>query len=52
MRLEKYIKLTPEEWVRQNLIQYLYREKGFPLTLMAEYANIQQHEKTCRYCLL
>ena len=36
---KKYIKLTPEEWVRQNLIQYLYREKGFPLTLMAvEYA--------------
>jgi type I site-specific restriction endonuclease len=32
---KKYVKLTPEEWVRQNFIQYLIREKNFPPGLMA-----------------
>jgi type I site-specific restriction endonuclease len=27
--------LTPEEWVRQNFIQYLIQEKEFPASLMA-----------------
>ena len=27
---KKYIVLSPEEWVRQNFIQYLIREKGYP----------------------
>ncbi len=27
---KKYIKLTPEEWVRQNLLSYLVEERGFP----------------------
>jgi type I site-specific restriction endonuclease len=36
---KKYIKLTPEEWVRQNLIQYLCHQKNYPLSLMVvEYA--------------
>jgi hypothetical protein len=26
---------TPEEWVRQNFIQYLIQEKGYPASLMA-----------------
>jgi type I site-specific restriction endonuclease len=32
---KKYVALTPEEWVRQNFIQYLANEKKFPLSLMA-----------------
>lgn len=32
---KKYIALTPEEWVRQNFIQFLILEKGYPATLMA-----------------
>ncbi|MFA8433686.1 MAG: type I restriction enzyme HsdR N-terminal domain-containing protein [Marinifilaceae bacterium] len=32
---KKYVKLTPEEWVRQNFIQYLIQEKHFPPGLMA-----------------
>ena len=32
---KKYIVLTPEEWVRQNIIQFLVKEKGFPIGLMA-----------------
>lgn len=31
---KKYIVLTPEEWVRQNFIQYLINQKGFPPSLM------------------
>ena len=32
---KKYVALTPEEWVRQNFIQYLATEKKFPVSLMA-----------------
>lgn len=31
----KYVVLTPEEWVRQNFLMYLVREKGFPASLIA-----------------
>ena len=31
---KKYVSLTPEEWVRQHLIHYLYHCKGYPLELM------------------
>jgi hypothetical protein len=31
---KKYVVLTPEEWVRQHLIYYLNKEKGYPLGLM------------------
>jgi hypothetical protein len=32
---KKYVTLTPEEWVRQHLIQFLITEKKFPASLMA-----------------
>ena len=32
---KKYVKLTPEEWVRQNLVQYLHQQKKYPLSLMS-----------------
>ena len=31
---KKYLKLTPEEWVRQNFIKYLNKEKKYPMGLM------------------
>ena len=31
----KFVRLTPEEWVRQHFAQYLIRERGFPAALMA-----------------
>jgi len=31
----KYVKLTPEEWVRQNFVQYLIQEKKCPQGLVA-----------------
>lgn len=27
---KKYLVLTPEEWVRQNFIQFLVKDKGYP----------------------
>ncbi len=32
---KKYIKLTAEEWVRQNLVHYLNEYKKYPLSLMS-----------------
>ena len=32
---KKYVRLTPEEWVRQNLLQYLVRTCGYPSSLIA-----------------
>jgi hypothetical protein len=31
---KKYVALTPEEWIRQHLIHYLNKDKGYPLGLM------------------
>lgn len=32
---KKYVSLTPEEWVRQNFIQYLIKEKNYPASLIS-----------------
>lgn len=32
---KKYLVLTPEEWVRQHLVQYLIDEKRYPASLIA-----------------
>ena len=32
---KKYIVLTPEEWVRQNFVKWLIREKEYPASLIA-----------------
>jgi hypothetical protein len=34
MLRRRYVKLTPEEWVRQNFVQYLINEGKYPLGLM------------------
>ena len=31
---KKFIILTPEEWVRQNVVQYLINEKKYPKSLI------------------
>ncbi len=31
----KWVRLTPEEWVRQNFIQYLIKKHNYPSALMA-----------------
>lgn len=38
---KKKIVLTPEEWVRQNFIQFLIQEKGYPQGLIAVEKGLQ-----------
>lgn len=49
---KKWILLTPEEWVRQHLIQYLHTKKGFSLGLMAVEKSIQLNGMKRRYDLV
>lgn len=32
---KKWVRLTPEEWVRQNFIQYLLQKKNYPASIIA-----------------
>lgn len=32
---KKFIELTPEEWVRQNLVSYLIQQKNYPQSLFS-----------------
>ncbi|MFV0471771.1 MAG: type I restriction enzyme HsdR N-terminal domain-containing protein [Paludibacteraceae bacterium] len=32
---KKYVKLTPEEWVRQNFLHFFVEDRGFPAELLA-----------------
>jgi len=44
----RYVALTPEEWVRQNLIEYLVRDRGCPRTLIAVETGLDYHGKSFR----
>ncbi|WP_298653285.1 type I restriction enzyme HsdR N-terminal domain-containing protein [uncultured Proteiniphilum sp.] len=37
----KYVRLTPEEWVRQHFVHYLISEKSFPASLIANETGIK-----------
>jgi len=32
---KQYVRNQPEEWVRQNIIEYLNKKKGYPVSLMS-----------------
>lgn len=49
---KKFVVLTPEEWVRQNFIQYLKTEKKYPKTLMAVEKQIIINGKQRRFDLV
>jgi len=44
----KWVRLTPEEWVRQNFVQYLATEKHFPVSLMALERSLRFNQQTFR----
>ncbi|NOT51932.1 MAG: type I restriction enzyme HsdR N-terminal domain-containing protein [Chitinophagaceae bacterium] len=48
----KWLALTPEEWVRQNFIQYLIKEKKYPLSLIALEKEIMLGELKKRFDIL
>jgi hypothetical protein len=45
----KWIMLTPEEWVRQNMIQYLITNYNYPATLFSVEKEIQVGELKKRF---
>lgn len=47
-----WIRLTPEEWVRQNFIRYLVESKGYPASLIAVEKKIMLGELTKRFDIL
>ena len=49
---KKYIMLTPEEWVRQNFVQYLLQVKNYPATLIALEKEIKLGELKKRFDIL
>jgi hypothetical protein len=49
---KSWLRLTPEEWVRQNFIQYLVQVKKYPSSLIAIEKEIQLGELRKRFDLL
>jgi hypothetical protein len=49
---KKYVALTPEEWVRQHMIQYLEKEKMVPLHMMASERGLSINRMTKRFDLV
>jgi hypothetical protein len=49
---KKFVMLTPEEWVRQNFVQFLKKEKHFPESLMALEKQIMVNGNQRRFDLL
>jgi hypothetical protein len=49
---KKWLVLTPEEWVRQNFVQYLIKAKNYPSSLIAIEKEIQLGELRKRFDIL
>ena len=49
---KKWLLLTPEEWVRQNFVQYLIKTKNYPSSLIAIEKEIQLGELKKRFDIL
>lgn len=49
---KKWLLLTPEEWVRQNFVQYLVQVKKYPVELIAMEKKIRLGELIKRFDIL
>ena len=49
---KKWLLLTPEEWVRQNMMQYLLIQKKYPISLISVEKEIKLGELKKRYDLV
>jgi len=45
---KKYVRLTPEEWIRQNFVQFLISEKKYPPSLIAVEASFKMNKNPQR----
>ncbi|MGB0788509.1 MAG: type I restriction enzyme HsdR N-terminal domain-containing protein [Marinirhabdus sp.] len=46
---KKFVRLTPEEWVRQHLLKYLVKDKNYPALHINVEKKITLHQTTKRY---
>lgn len=49
---KKYVVLTPEEWVRQNFVEYLLIEKKYPISLIAVEKQVVVNKLKKRFDIL
>lgn len=49
---KQWVRLTPEEWVRQNMLQYLVQVKKYPASLIAVEKEITVGELKKRFDIL
>ena len=49
---KQWVRLTPEEWVRQNMLQYLVQVKKYPASLIAIEKEIALGELRKRFDIL
>ena len=40
---ERWVSLTPEEWVRQHFVEWLITDKQFPAALMGNEVSLTQN---------
>ena len=45
---QKYVALTPEEWVRQHFVHYMIMQKGYPKALLANEVELKVGNKRLR----
>jgi len=45
---KKYVRLTPEEWVRQNFVQFLIVEKKYSVSLIVVEAGVKVNKNSQR----
>ncbi|ULQ54814.1 type I restriction enzyme HsdR N-terminal domain-containing protein [Flavihumibacter fluvii] len=49
---KRWVAFTPEEWVRQNFLQYLFQEMNYPASLIAVEKEMQLGELSKRFDIL
>jgi hypothetical protein len=49
---KKYVVLTPEEWVRQNFVEYLMVDKKYPISLIAVEKQVVVNKLNKRFDIL
>jgi type I site-specific restriction-modification system R (restriction) subunit len=48
----RFVLLTPEEWVRQHVVNFLVTQKNFPLSLISVEKGFKNNQRKQRYDLL
>lgn len=49
---KKFVSLTPEEWVRQHVVQFLLHQKKIPLSLINVEKQLKVHRLVKRYDII